>query len=175
MKKSIPVRDALFHDSAAIHRASAFNVFSSTTQRSRYPVRASASLVPVTGLDCLGFASYGAARSSPRRRRSSAPHLDGFESLLGSKNKREAEASLLFLVPVTGLEPVRCRQRRILSPLRLPFHHTGRCSYSIVQFPEKSKRKVPFFSGDRKNALTSLPGFFIMDYITIRSCGRKAG
>ena len=31
------------------------------------------------------------------------------------------------LVPVTGLEPVRCRQRWILSPLRLPFHHTGRC------------------------------------------------
>ena len=31
------------------------------------------------------------------------------------------------LVPVTGLEPVRCRQRWILSPLRLPFHHTGMC------------------------------------------------
>ena len=30
------------------------------------------------------------------------------------------------MVPVTGLEPVRCRQRRILSPLRLPFHHTGK-------------------------------------------------
>ena len=42
------------------------------------------------------------------------------------------------LVPVTGLEPVRCRQRWILSPLRLPFHHTGmmrlRCFYSIVYF-----------------------------------------
>ena len=33
-------------------------------------------LVPVTGLDYLGFASYGAARSSPRRRRSFAPHSD---------------------------------------------------------------------------------------------------
>ena len=31
------------------------------------------------------------------------------------------------LVPVTGLEPVRHRWRWILSPLRLPFHHTGRC------------------------------------------------
>ena len=39
---------------------------------------------------------------------------------------------ILDLVPVTGLEPVRCHQRRILSPLRLPFHHTGRCLYSIV-------------------------------------------
>ena len=37
------------------------------------------------------------------------------------------------LVPVTGLEPVRCRQRWILSPLRLPFHHTGRCLDSIHQ------------------------------------------
>ena len=34
---------------------------------------------------------------------------------------------LWAVVPVTGLEPVRCRQRWILSPLRLPFHHTGRC------------------------------------------------
>ena len=36
-------------------------------------------------------------------------------------------------MPVTGLEPVRHRWRRILSPLRLPFHHTGRCvSFSIL-------------------------------------------
>ncbi len=45
-----------------------------------------------------------------------------------------------LLVPVTGLEPVRCRQRRILSPLRLPFHHTGVCLYSIVHIFQKSKR-----------------------------------
>ena len=29
------------------------------------------------------------------------------------------------LVPVVGLEPTRCRHQRILSPSRLPFHHTG--------------------------------------------------
>ena len=33
---------------------------------------------------------------------------------------------LLYLVPKAGLEPARCRQQRILSPSRLPFHHTGR-------------------------------------------------
>ena len=33
----------------------------------------------------------------------------------------------LAMVPVTGLEPVYCCQRGILSPLCLPFHHTGRC------------------------------------------------
>ena len=36
------------------------------------------------------------------------------------------------LVPVTGLEPVRCRQRWILSPLRLPFHHTGRMNSCLL-------------------------------------------
>ena len=45
-----------------------------------------------------------------------------------TNKKEEAFASSFVLVPVTGLEPVRCRQRRILSPLRLPFHHTGRCN-----------------------------------------------
>ena len=30
-----------------------------------------------------------------------------------------------FMVPVVGLEPTRSRPRRILNPLRLPFHHTG--------------------------------------------------
>ena len=39
------------------------------------------------------------------------------------------------LVPVTGLEPVRCRQRWILSPLRLPFHHTGRCVIQLLHQP----------------------------------------
>ena len=48
----------------------------------------------------------------------------------------------LFLVPVTGLEPVRCRQRWILSPLRLPFHHTGIYQNSIHHPGKNSKRKV---------------------------------
>ena len=42
-----------------------------------------------------------AARSSPRQRCSSALHLDGFKSYSAlTKNKREAIASLLFLVRV---------------------------------------------------------------------------
>ena len=42
------------------------------------------------------------------------------------KSPKSLEAlRILDLVPVTGLEPVRHRWRRILSPLRLPFHHTG--------------------------------------------------
>ena len=34
--------------------------------------------------------------------------------------KENPRSGFSFLVPVTGLEPVRCRQRWILSPLRLP-------------------------------------------------------
>ena len=40
-----------------------------------------------------------------------------------------------FLVPVTGLEPVRCRQRWILSPLRLPIpsqRQSGLCYYTAA-------------------------------------------
>ena len=75
--------------------------------------------------------NYCFAPSSRREQQSPGLlHLDRFEP--GShpiKQKREAEASLFCLVPVAGLEPARCRQRWILSPLRLPFHHTGRCVF----------------------------------------------
>ena len=42
----------------------------------------------------------------------------------------ETGSDYIGLVPVTGLEPVRCRQRWILSPLRLPIpshRHVNRC------------------------------------------------
>ena len=55
--------------------------------------------------------------------------------MIYKKKKEKAKAFSFFLVPVTGLEPVRCRQRWILSPLRLPFHHTGRCVYDQRQKP----------------------------------------
>ena len=47
------------------------------------------------------------------------------------------------MVPVTGLEPVRHRWRRILSPLRLPFHHTGDYQVIILLFLENSKQNFP--------------------------------
>ena len=50
--------------------------------------------------------------------------------LVGEKEKRLMPQMLRYqafqrMVPVVGLEPTRCRHRRILNPLRLPFHHTG--------------------------------------------------
>ena len=49
---------------------------------------------------------------------------------MGEKKKRLTPQMLRYqafrrMVPVVGLEPTRCRHRRILNPLRLPFHHTG--------------------------------------------------
>ena len=41
------------------------------------------------------------------------------------KRGRFTKNSLFSMVPVVGLEPTRSRPRRILNPLRLPFHHTG--------------------------------------------------
>ena len=58
-----------------------------------------------------------------------------------------------ILVPVTGLEPVRHRWRRILSPLRLPFHHTGRWLNQYSTHREKKQAKV-FGAGEL--CLTSL-------------------
>ena len=45
-----------------------------------------------------------------------------------NKTNKHPKGCFFVLVPVAGLEPARCRQRWILSPLRLPFHHTGRCA-----------------------------------------------
>ena len=53
-----------------------------------------------------------------------------------------------ILVPVAGLEPARHRWRWILSPLRLPFHHTGNYQHSIHHLFQNSKgkflKKKPF-------------------------------
>ena len=55
------------------------------------------------------------------------PNCNGL-TIASSKEKSPKSLEslrILDLMPVTGLEPVRHRWRRILSPLRLPFHHTG--------------------------------------------------
>ena len=39
--------------------------------------------------------------------------------------KRTCFCKCVFLVPLTGLEPVRSCPQRILSPRCLPFHHSG--------------------------------------------------
>ena len=50
-----------------------------------------------------------------------------------AKGKQEHPRGMfLFLVPVAGLEPARCRQRWILSPLRLPIpSHRQKCALIV--------------------------------------------
>ena len=110
----------------------------------RYPVCA----LPTARLRCTPTAATRSGRCICHRQRSPRSpdsHLR-FESDRKAKKQIPKWVSA-FLVPVTGLEPVRCRQRWILSPLRLPFHHTGRCLDSIIQFGENSKC---FFSFSEK-------------------------
>ena len=55
-----------------------------------------------------------------------------FATVRPSRIKKRRETSRLFLVPLIGLEPIRCRHRGILSPLRLPFRHSGIfCLFSL--------------------------------------------
>ena len=74
------------------------------------------------------------------------PYRSGLKMTAGKKNTQNSSKTknfgLFHMVPVTGLEPVRCRQRWILSPLRLPIHHTGRCLDSIHQVLGNIKRKI---------------------------------
>ena len=46
------------------------------------------------------------------------------------------------MVPVTGLEPVQCCHRGILSPLCLPFHHTGLNFFILSSIPMCVKGKL---------------------------------
>ena len=66
------------------------------------------------------------------------PKACPFAAALSHIHKQQKSRSLkaaALLVPVVGLEPTRCRHQRILSPSRLPFHHTGkRLLYYILSF-----------------------------------------
>ena len=44
-------------------------------------------------------------------------------------NKKDTHLGVFFMVPVAGVEPARCRHRRILSPLRLPIPSYRRLEY----------------------------------------------
>ena len=52
-----------------------------------------------------------------------------------------------ILVPVVGLEPTRCRHQRILSPSRLPFHHTGENSCLLYRKQNRNSREISITSG----------------------------
>ena len=94
-------------------------------------------MVPVVGLDLRCGAGRLAALTCPRH----VIHYRSRSSPDPMAKRKEGTSPSLLLVPVVGLEPTRCRHQRILSPSRLPFHHTG-VSLSSIYHPEgKFKRK----------------------------------
>ena len=64
-------------------------------------------------------------------------------TILQQKNVQNHKKVILEqMVPVVGLEPTRYRYQRILSPSRLPFHHTGKLlEYYTLR---KAKNQVLF-------------------------------
>jgi hypothetical protein len=57
----------------------------------------------------------------------------------GTALPRAQAARSSRLVPGEGVEPSRCCQRRILSPLRLPFRHPGWRASPDGAMPERGK------------------------------------
>ena len=63
------------------------------------------------------------------------------------KNRSKRYKACSDLVPVVGLEPTRCRHQRILSPSRLPFHHTGENSCLLYRKQNRNSREISITSG----------------------------
>ena len=75
------------------------------------------SMVPVTGVARLRAERWSALTATGSH---SLPTLRPRSVINTHKQKRPLLGSFLFVVPVTGVEPVQCCHRRIFSPLRLP-------------------------------------------------------
>ena len=70
-------------------------------------------------------------------------HLDGFDSVFLTHKKRETLLRVsLFLVPATGIEPVRILLRGILSPLCLPIPPCRHRFVIVAQFSLFVKEKA---------------------------------
>ena len=100
--------------------------------------------VPVTGLD-LHFVpegqNEGAARSSPRRRRSSAPQLDGFSSAHDAKKQIPGSGICFFGAgdrTRTGTPSLAADFESATSTIS---SHRQVCLFSIVHFCQKCKEK----------------------------------
>ena len=133
--------------------------------------------VPVSGLDCLGCASYGAAAVQPAAGKAPPePCIQMGSRPVQASKKGYPGRGILFLVPVTGLEPVRHHWRRILSPLRLPFHHTGRCitQYSILPGKMQEKLFAPFRAAVKISLTYGAVGNYNISYVNITFFTREA-
>ena len=65
----------------------------------------------------------------------------------------------LAMVPVVGLEPTRYCYQRILSPSRLPFHHTGMVRGSEIIIHETAALDKSFLTWNKqKSTVRSMGG-----------------
>ena len=74
----------------------------------------------------------GVPERLPFRKGRRSQRIWSFRGSFANRGSGMQLASSDAVVPVVGLEPTRCRHRRILNPLRLPFHHTGLCTFHPV-------------------------------------------
>ena len=89
-------------------------------------------------------------RSPAKRGRFGSEEQRRERALAFEKSRSKRYKACSDVVPVTGLEPVRCRQRWILSPLRLPIpSHRQINGVIIAQDSRKFKSKFCFH---RRNA-----------------------
>ena len=90
--------------------------------KNRHPRKGdSGFLVPVAGVEHRAAGNGGPAHPPAGGRRS--PFGGGFHvypTMQNAKNRHPRKGDSGFLVPVAGVEPARCRHRRILNPVRLP-------------------------------------------------------
>ena len=75
------------------------------------------------------------------------------KQIIRTHHRLEIGSDYIVLVPVTGLEPVRCRQRWILSPLRLPIpsHRQMRDAKFIIP------HRIPIFKQFYAKNLSLMP------------------
>ena len=79
---------------------------------------------------------------------------------LKARKKPNEPGRAWLLVPKAGLEPARCCQQRILSPSRLPFHHTGKLLiYYTPLFQKLQEVFAHFFHFYQKGGRKSPPPF----------------
>ena len=105
----------------------------------------------------IGFESDRLPSAEPRfcgERHSAKPNIppEISELCVVKIIKKTTERTVVPVVLVVGLEPTCCHQHRILSPTRLPFHHTStyKCQLQLIKYTTKFSNYQSFYSSFSK-------------------------
>ena len=81
------------------------------------------------------------------------------KAIIRTHRLSETGSDYIGLVPVVGLEPTRYCYQRILSPSRLPFHHTGMVRGSEIIIHETAALDKSFLTWNKqKSTVRSMGG-----------------